>query len=196
MSFLRRSLYVFSRLVFLNLLISVGAARANVPLDGFIPLVGMALSNEYETLDTSGTFFISEPAYALGGSLLGPGSDAYYDVALLDTGTATHIITAAATAGFNIDQEGFDGENFQTIGGATGLIDLRIEDPLGVYIAGLSDSSTGPNGLTLNTGALRGQTSFSLLSAPPSGRCPTLSACPWRPIISFRFATAIRRFLN
>ena len=33
----------------------------------------------------------------------------------------------------------FRGTNFQTIVGATGQIDLRINDPLGVYAAGFGD---------------------------------------------------------
>ena len=170
---------------FISCLVGVGclwpAATlfAQMPIEGFLPMVGMALSDEYQTFDDSATFFISEPSYAVSGSrLLGQGSGTYYDVALLDTGAATHIITSSAATGFDIDGNGFDGLNLQTVGGATGLVDMRIEDPLGVYMAGLSHRTSAGNSLTLNNAALRGQTSFALLNAPPEWTLPNIVGMP------------------
>ena len=124
-------------------LVLVRSAPANVSLGGFIPFVGIGLTDEFETFDSDleGTFFIADPSFAWGGTPLGPGSSAYFDLALLDTGAATHILTQAAASsnGFSIQNEGFRGTNFQTIFGASGSIDLRINDPLGVYAAGLGD---------------------------------------------------------
>ncbi len=143
---------------------------AEVPLEGFIPFVGMGLTDEYED-STSGTatFFIAQPSDSPGGSPLGQGSSAYYDLALFDSGAATHILTNEAYVGFDIDGEEFDGTNVQIVGGATGQVETVISDPLGVYIGGLADRTGAGTSLTMNTNAMRGQTSFSLLSAPAQG---------------------------
>src|SRR5262249_1336860 len=133
-------------------------AAPGASIGGFIPFLGIGLTNEFETFDNdpTGTFFIPDPSNTWRGTPLGPRSSAYFDVALLDTGAATHILTmqAASATGFSIQAEGFRGTKFQTIGGATGQIELRINDPLGVYAAGLGDRGAGPS-FTMNTGALR-----------------------------------------
>jgi len=153
---------------------------AQVPVEGFLPLVGLALTDEFEnSKGASATFFVAEPSDSPGGSFLGQGSSTYYDVALLDTGAATHILTNAGSLGFDILGEGFGGTNFQTIGGATGLIDLRVDDPLGVYVTGLEHTTSGAGQpLTLDDGSLRGQTSFALLSAPVEWQLPNIIGLP------------------
>lgn len=157
-------------------------AAPGASIGGFVPFVGIGLTDEYETFDTdpTGTFFIADPSNSWGGTPLGPGSSAYFDVALLDTGAATHILTqqAASGTGFSIQAEGLRGTNFQTIGGATGQIDLRINDPLGVYAAGLGDRTGAGAALTMNTGAFRGQTSFAMLEAPSQWELPNIIGLP------------------
>src|SRR5262245_2416383 len=117
-----------------SLTVNLCAALPSAPLGGFIPLVGVGLTNEFEDFNTdpTGTFFIADSSSDFcGGSPLGPGSSAYFDVALLDTGSAAHILTmqAASASGFNIQGEGFRGTNFQTIFGANGAIQMRIDNP-------------------------------------------------------------------
>jgi hypothetical protein len=157
-------------------------ARADVPIGGFVPFVGIGLTNQFETFDSDpdGTFFIADPSFAWGGTPLGPGSTAYFDIALLDTGAAVHVLTqpAASASGFSIQSEGFRGTNFQTIGGATGEIDLRINDPLGIYAAGLGDRTGAGTSLAMNTAALRGQTSVSTLEAPAEWTLPNIVGLP------------------
>ena len=161
---------------------STAFAAPGASIGGFVPFVGIGLTDEFETFDTdpTGTFFIADPSNAWGGTPLGPGSSAYFDVALLDTGAATHILTleAASGTGFSIQAEGFRGTNFQTIGGATGQIDLRINDPLGVYAAGLGDRTGAGAALTMNTNAFRGQTSFAMLEAPAEWDLPNILGLP------------------
>lgn len=157
-------------------------AAPGASIGGFQPFVGIGLTNEFKdsTTDLTGTFFIADPSDTWGGTPLGPGASAYFDVALLDTGAATHILTqpAASANGFSIQAEGFRGTNSQTIGGATGQISLRINDPLGVYAAGLGDR--GPSGPTfsMNTDALKGQTSFAMLEAPSEWQLPNIIGLP------------------
>jgi hypothetical protein len=158
-------------------------ARADVSLGGFIPFVGIGLTDEFETFDSdpAGTFFIADPSFSWGGTPLGPGTSAYFDLAILDTGSATHILTqsAASAAGFSIQSEGFRGTNFQTIFGAGGEpISLRINDPLGVYAGGLGSRTGAGTSLTMNTAAMRGQTSFAMLEAPAEWTLPNVLGLP------------------
>ncbi len=158
------------------------SAAPGASIGGFIPFVGIGLTNQFKNANTdlTGTFFIADPSNSWGGSPLGPGSSAYFDIALLDTGAATHILTqqAASANGFAIQAEGFRGTNFQTIGGATGQISLRINDPLGVYAAGLDDRTGAGAALTMNTAAFRGQTSFATLEAPTQWELPNIIGLP------------------
>jgi hypothetical protein len=168
------------------------AVAATPPIGGFIPFVGIGLTKEFETFDSdpAGTFFIADPSFSWGSPPLGPGSSAYFDLALLDTGSATHILTqqAASATGFSIQAEGLRGTNFQTIFGASGSLDLRINDPLGVYAAGLADRASAGATLTMNTGQMRGQTSFAMLEAPAEWELPNILGLP----IAAHHAIAIR----
>ncbi|MEX0612132.1 MAG: retropepsin-like aspartic protease [Pirellulales bacterium] len=160
----------------------------SVPLGGFMPLVGIGLTNQFETFDSDpdGTFFLADPSFSWGGTPLGPGGSPYFDLALLDTGAATHILTqaAAGNSAFNIDgpysgeSDGFHGTNFQTLFGASGVIQLRITDPLGIYAAGLADRTGAGAALTMNTSALRGQTSVAILEADSAWKLPNVLGLP------------------
>ncbi|TWT86327.1 hypothetical protein Mal64_38680 [Pseudobythopirellula maris] len=140
-------------------------AAAEVAIGGFIPLVGLGLTDEYQTFDEDASFFIADPAYSAGGSPLGVGG-AHYELALLDTGAATHILTREAYDRFGIASEGLSGTNFQPVGGATGIVNLRINDPMGVYTTGLANRTAAGGDLGLNSATFRGQTSTAVLSAP------------------------------
>jgi hypothetical protein len=153
-------------------------AQTTAPLGGFIPYVGMTLTDQYETASSSVTFFISERQENPGGSFLGGNPAGVFDIALLDTGAATHIITSSASSLFNIDGEGFDGENSQLVGGATGFITLDITDPLGVYAAGMGDRTSAGANLRMDTFGMHGQTSFAILDAPPEWTLPNIIGLP------------------
>lgn len=148
-------------------------AVAEVPVEGFIPLVGFGLTDQFS--DSGGgnpLFFVSEARDGVGGTLLGHDGAPYYDVALLDTGAATHILRydASGPDGFDIAGNGFSGTNVQAIGGATGIVDLWINDPHGIYMAGLGDrASAGPDGLEMAPSFMRGEISFATLSAMDEG---------------------------
>ena len=160
-------------------------ARANdVPLGGFIPFVGIGLTDEFETFDTdpTGAFSIADVSNQVGGNPLGPGVSAYYDIALLDTGATTHILTqaAASSAGFDISGEGFQGTENQPIFGATGgTLNLTINDAMGIYAAGLADrTGSDPNQLEMDTNALRGQTSVAILEGGSDWTLPNIVGLP------------------
>lgn len=159
----------------------LNAANVQPSMGGFIPFVGLGMTGEHKTIDDielGTTFFISDPAYSLGAPLLGTGGTPYYDIALFDTGAATHILTHQAFQGFNIQGNGLRGTNTQVIGGATGLIELEINDAAGIYVAGLGDRTSDGATLTMNTSVFRGQTSFATLSAPAEWTLPNIVGLP------------------
>lgn len=168
-------------LTFLSL--SAALVRAqDVPLGGFIPYVGVTLTDEFKnaSTDLSGTFFLAEPEFSLDGNQLSGNGSPYYDIALLDTGAATHILTLEASGanGFDIDGNDFDGTNIQQIGGATGLINLEINDPLGFFAAGMGDRTADGASLGMNASAFRGQSSIATLSAPAQWDLPNIVGLP------------------
>lgn len=161
------------------------SAAQDISIGGFIPFVGIGLTDEFKDgggLDA--TFFLADPENSVTGNPLGQdpvnSNLPYYDLALLDTGAATHILTpvAAGPNGFDIDGNDFDGTNIQTIGGATGQIDLTINDPLAIFAGGLKDSTASGQSLQLDTGSLRGQSSVATLSAPNEWELPNIIGLP------------------
>lgn len=161
------------------------APAQDISIGGFIPLVGIGLTDEFKSgSGLEATFFLADPEDSVVGTPLGQdpldGNLPYYDLALLDTGAATHILTpkAAGPSGFDIDGNNFDGTNVQTIGGATGQLDLSINDPLAFFSAGLKGSTASGQSLQLDTGALRGQSSVATLSAPAEWDLPNIVGLP------------------
>ena len=151
---------------------------AQTPLGGFIPFVGIGLTDEFQTLDDSTLYNFAIPENSLVGSPVSASGQPYYELALLDTGAATHILTPQADAAFGIVQNGFDGDKFQTVGGATGLVNLRINNPLGFFATGLGDRTSEGAQLGLNAATLRGQSSTATLSAPQSWTLPNIVGLP------------------
>lgn len=155
-------------------------ASAEVPLGGFIPLVGISLTDEFKDAgDLSGTFFIADKETSLVGTQISGTGNPYYDIALLDTGAATHILTpqAAGTSGFDINGNDFDGTNTQIIGGATGQLVLDINDPLAIFAKGLAGVPSGST-LVMNPSGFRGQSSVATLSAPNEWKLPNILGLP------------------
>jgi hypothetical protein len=167
-------------LAILSLVVGGSTARATgVPIDGFLPFVGFTLTSEF---DNSGLVFTPSPRNqpAASAYYLGHGSPVY-DVALLDTGAATSLLTSASDDAFNIDGPypnrpagGFSGFNTIGIGGASGVVDVPVNDPLGLYVAGLQSRLAGAGPLALDTSALSGQTNTSLATLPPESTLPNI----------------------
>src|SRR5262245_17526633 len=172
----RRRLYVAVTLA--AVCAHLGAREAystGVPIGGFLPQVGIALTNEFkDDLDTN-----AAPSSAPGGILLGQGGVAHYDVALVDTGAALSLLTDQAHFDFKMDgpypgePDGFQGTNPITVGGANGSFDATIDDPVGLYAGGLQGvTSTSP--LTINHSVLKGQTNTSLATMPGDAGLPSI----------------------
>jgi hypothetical protein len=157
------------------------SALAAVPLGGFIPFVGIGLTDQFKDGDSlDATFFITDQETSMVGTPLTGNVSPFHDLALLDTGAATHILTPQASGinGFNIDGNDFDGTNTQIIGGATGQQVLDINDPLAIFAAGLGDRVSAGSSLIMNTAAFRGQSSVATLSARAGWTLPNILGLP------------------
>src|SRR6476646_225769 len=151
------------------------AEATGVPIGGFLPQVGIALTNEYkDDLDTNAAY-----SNAPGGLLLGQGGTAHYDVALMDTGAALSLLTAQSHIDFNMNgaysqnPDGYQGTSTLTVGGANGSFDATIDDPVGLYAGGLQ-GVTGTSPLTINHNVLKGQTNTSLATMPAEAGLPNV----------------------
>jgi len=162
------------------------ATATGVPIGGFLPLVGLGLSDEFQNQDAA-LFFQSQLEPSLVGNSFGAGGTPYYDLALVDTGAAVSLITSEADAAFDIDGAGFRGTGSLTIGGATGFLQATINDPLAMFVTGTANvTGTGP--LTVNTSTLVGQSSVSILTIPPESDLPNVVGIP----LLSQYATYIR----
>jgi hypothetical protein len=167
--------------------------HAAVPLGGFIPFVGIGMTDESKTiddLDLGSIPFIADAQDSLGAPLLGAGGSPHFELALLDTGAATHIITQAAFNGFDLLGNNLDGLNEQPITGSTGSeIITIINDAAGIYAAGLGPTSRNAGTtLSMKQEALRGQTSIATLTAPEEWTLPNILGLP----MAAQHAIAIR----
>ncbi len=178
-------------LLFISCALVTAPVRADVPLGGFIPLVGIGMTRQFATADDpvdGDTFFLAKVSDTWGGTPLGSvaGGTPHFELALLDTGAAADIITLSASDSnhfgmdvpFSGEPDGFKGTNTQAIFGATGEVDLTIEDPLGIYAGGLAHSTNDGTKLTMDTSFLRGQTSVSVLEAPAAWTLPNIMGLP------------------
>ena len=172
---------------------AIPARAAGVPIDGFLPLVGITLTNEF----VNDIDFFPYPSTSLGGSPVSHTGSHYFEVALLDTGAATSLITAAADAAFNIDgpypgnTDGFRGTETITIGGATGFLQASVGDPLGLYAAGLQARTDAGATLSMNTSAFLGQTNTSIVTLPAESALPNILGLSF----ASQYATRIRNSL-
>ena len=165
----------------------VGAT--GVPIGGFFPMVGIALTNEFD--DDFNTYPVASSTVT--GTLLGAGGVGHYDVALLDTGAAVSLLTSQAFNDFGLgspspgESDGYRGTETVGIGGATGTLTADISDPLGLYVGGLQGRS-GASPFAMNHAALRGQTNTSTITLPEESDLPNVVGLSY----ASQYATYIR----
>ncbi|HEY2250291.1 MAG TPA: retropepsin-like aspartic protease, partial [Planctomycetaceae bacterium] len=172
------------------LCLTARATATGVPISGFYPLAGISLTTKHDTdSDPTFTFYQSDYETTYSGTPLGVGNTSHFEVALVDTGAATTLITSAADAAFNIQGGGYRGTNTLPLGGATGTLVATTNDPMAIYASGLgSTNRTSTSPLTLNTGLMVGQSSVSLATLPAESDLPNVLGIPF----SSQYSTYIR----
>ncbi|MEX2092118.1 MAG: aspartyl protease family protein [Pirellulales bacterium] len=153
------------------------AHATGVPVAGYDPFVGISLTDKFKN-ENADIFFQADLEASLVGSQFGSGGTPHYDLALLDSGAATSLVTAASDAAFDIQGAGFRGTVSLTIGGATGFLEATINDPMAIFATGLGNR-TGTSPLALNTSTFVGQSSVSLITIPPESDLPNVLGIPF-----------------
>lgn len=163
------------------------AQAQDVPVAGFLPMVGLGLTQEFDTLDDELTFSVADPSAAPGAPLIGAGGAAHHDLALVDTGANGSLLTSAANAAFDLSGAGLQGTKTVTVGGATGFFDAQVSNPMGLYAAGLQQRA-GAAPLSFQASEMVGQTSVSVLTLPPDSELPNVLGLPF----TSQYSTYIR----
>lgn len=168
---------------------SAKSLATGVPIEGFLPMVGFSLTDEFRDDFITSSNYSPAPS----GTLLGANGTAFYDVALLDTGAGLSLLTTESDANFNIsgpypgEPDGFRGLFTVTVGGATGTLEAGVNDPLGLYAGGLQHrTGTGP--LVIDHAGLEGQTNTSLITVPAESDLPNVVGLTF----ASQFATHIK----
>ncbi len=163
-----------------GLLAVTAVAPAAVPIDGYLPQVGITLTNEF--VNDFFPFPVASPQP--GGAFLGYGTPVYA-VALLDSGAAVSLLTTATDDAFNINgpypgrSSGFRGIESLPIGGASGIIEASVGDALGLYAGGLHNRTPSGGPLVMNNSAMRGQTNTSIATLPVESDLPNILGMPF-----------------
>lgn len=167
------------------------ASATGVPMGGFLPLVGIGLTEEF---DRDFNFFPFPAIDPTGIPMLGPNGTAHYELALIDTGASLSLLNYQSDIAFNMagpydDQKdgGYHGTESIPLGGATGQIVAQVNDPLGLYAGGVQYRTAGPT-FAMNNVALRGQTNTSTATLPEESNLPNVLGLPF----ASQYATYIR----
>jgi Aspartyl protease len=170
-----------------TILVATSALATGVPFGGYLPMVGIGLSNQFDAdiLALSPHYHEFTPTNSM---MLGYGNPVtpHFDLALLDTGAGFSLLTDQAFNDFNIDgpysvpgdDPGFAGTKKLLIGGATGTLEIGVNDPLGLYASGLQNRNPGP-AYSMNLSLMSGQTNTSIGQLDDTSDLPNVLGLPF-----------------
>jgi len=170
---------------------SGGGVSVNIidspPIDGFIPWIVVSATDE--RFDENELNFYAEKQLSVSGSFLPTTPASNFVIGLFDTGASAHVMGYAASQILNVEGE-YLTDNEIRVTGVTGWVDLWISQPIGLFIAGLN--AIGPDGITLDTSALRGEKNVSIaVGQEPIDDNPDLPTAIGSPMSVF-FTTVIK----
>ncbi|MEM8782914.1 MAG: retropepsin-like aspartic protease [Planctomycetota bacterium] len=164
-----------------------GEARAqsglnDVPIGGFQPWVAFTLTNEFSNENQDDLFFVADVDSTFNPSRSLPNAgNPIYEVGLLDSGSQVNLLTDAATTRFDLAGQGFTGTELIEAQGVSGSEFLTVQDPLGIFTAGLQQAASGVGSgavAVADTTTLRGLKSNAPASAPPGSVLPNVIGLP------------------
>lgn len=145
----------------INRISSIPAYAVSVPLAGFTPQVVFELTDEHDPGDLE---FAAQPSTTPGGTIMPGGGPTYYATGVLDSGSASHIISWEDAANFNFDSVNRVGAYDVQLSGAGTLTETAdITDAVGVYVSGFAGANR-VSGTPVITGAVTGQTNTSVVT--------------------------------
>ena len=167
---------------------ATGSITVNIidspPIDGFIPWIAVAVSDEREPIDSYDWVGKVDTSYS-GSGITGAAKD--YVLGIFDTGASATVMGywPATDLGLFIGGEENDlvTGNSIYISGVTGEVETWVSQPMGIYIEGLGaiDEFSG----ILDTNGLLGETNVSIVV----GKNPTLP--PVRPDLPVAVGTPL-----
>ncbi|MEM1444443.1 MAG: aspartyl protease family protein [Planctomycetota bacterium] len=166
-----------------------GSARAQtgldaVPIGGFQPWVAFTLTNEFSNENQDDLFFVADVDSTFNPSRSLPNAGTpIYEIGLLDSGSQVNLLTDDATTAFDVVGQGFGGTELIEAVGVSGSEFLTVQDPLGIFTAGLQHvipnaSNTGVFIPAANDEVLRGLKSNAPASAPAGSVLPNVIGLP------------------
>jgi predicted aspartyl protease len=146
------------------------------PVAGFVPWVAVTTTSQRsEEMD-----FAAVPDTAPSSGFTAATVQTDYAIGIFDTGASAHVMSNAAAANLNIYNTTYMTDNYIQISGATGYVDARVSQPLGLYITSMANVIS--SGLT-DTSTLMGETNVSLVAGQPvSGQTPDLPTAIGSPL--------------
>lgn len=140
---------------------------------GFTPLVATTLTDRQGPDDLQFTAISSGTKVGTG---LGGG---YTYLATLDSGGQSHILSGDDAAAVDVEAAGRLGGYSIDVQGASGVESLSITDPLGIYVTGVGNLTSGPGmPLAAPTNFYRGQIHTAVLTATPDSVLPSIVGVP------------------
>lgn len=155
-----------------NLNRSLPSQQADYPVAGFQPKVMLSLTDRQETDDFVWT---TSPDSPLNGNSIVHTGNSSITFATLDSGAQSHVLSGDLFTNDVLFAANREGAYTAQIAGAGGAaVDADISDPLGVYVAPLSQF----NGGVVNSSSWRGHYNAAVLTTPPNLGLPNIVGNP------------------
>ncbi len=154
------------------------------PIAGFVPWIAVTTTSQRgEEMD-----FAAVPETAPSSYFTASTVQTDYAIGIFDTGASAHVMSNAAATTLNIYNTTYMTDNYIDISGATGYVQARVSQPLGLYITAMSNVMS--SGLS-DTSTLMGETNVSIVAGQPvSGSAPDLPTAIGSPL-SVYYTTVI-----
>jgi hypothetical protein len=146
-----------------------------LPIAGFQPIMALSLTNAQSNDD-----FVWSPIRATSrvGQVMPIGQPEHIAFATLDSGAQVSIVSGIDADTFDFFGANRDGINEIELGGASGSEFGEVTDPVGVFVAGMSQVTASSAGVAVPTSSWRGQTNVSVVRTQPQSTLPNIVGTP------------------
>ncbi len=158
------------------------------PLDGFVPWMVLTATGQRKDSNFYEFDAVVEPTVR--GSFP-PGVNPQHDfmIGIFDTGASAHVLgyQNAVTAGLH--NSDYLTSNSIPISGVTGSVDVRVSQPLGLFMQGLDaldpNSPSDPEAILPTTAGMKGQSNVSVLVGEYPGDYPDIHTALGSPMSAY-----------
>lgn len=126
------------------------------PIDGFVPWIAVTATNA--RLDEGESEAVTQ--YSITGNYLTGTPESDYAIGIYDTGASAHLMGNGPASQAGLFTAGLVTTNTSIVSGVTGDTEVRISQPIGIFIDGLG--AIEPNGLLLDRSGMMGQSNVAI----------------------------------